>query len=186
MAELEETIIDRQYANGISLVDFLKSQNEITMANEAENNFIKNLLLSAASFFEKEISETVIDFAKTHSDFDDLVISIIKIKAIKRQYHTYFDWEKGNNANSFFALFGDDFKNKMTNRVKAEPELDSSIKAFLELGQERNKLVHQNFAEIVIDKTAKEIYDLYKTALLFIQTMKDELIKKDAEKIVAV
>jgi hypothetical protein len=158
MDTVQETIIDKQYANGIALISFLKSQQEITMSNEAENNFIKNILLSAASYFEKEISEIVIEFAKTHSDNDELVVSIIRAKAIKRQYHTYFDWEKANNANSFFALFGDDFKNKMANRVKVEQTLDASIKAFLQLGQERNKLVHQNFAEIVIDKTAEEIY----------------------------
>ncbi len=110
---------------------------------------------------------------------DELIISIIKTKAIKRQYHTYFDWEKSTNANSFFSLFGEDFKNKMAKQVKETPKLETAIRAFLQLGQERNKLVHQNFAEIVLDKTADEIYKLYQTALLFVDIIKSELIKKD-------
>ncbi|WKZ62521.1 MAG: HEPN domain-containing protein [Saprospiraceae bacterium] len=171
------TIIDRQYENGISLVDYLKNQQQLTFYNEAENNFRKTILLLAASYFEKEISETVIDFAKSHSSNDDLVVSIIKQKAVSRQYHTYFGWDKAN-ANSFFSLFGEDFKNRMIQKVKADNKLDESIKAFLEIGNERNKMVHQNFAEIIIDKTAEEIYKLYQTALYFIDTMKTELIKQ--------
>ena len=65
----------------------------------------------------------------------------------------------------------------MIKNVKENVDLANSIKAFLEIGRERNKMVHQNFAEIVIDKTAEEIYKLYQTSLLFIKTIKKELIK---------
>ena len=178
---VQPTIIDQQYESGSALIAYLKAQQELTLSIEAENNFGKNILLSTTSYFENEITETIIEFAKTHSNNDELIVSIIKMKAVKRQYHTYFDWEKGTNANSFFSLFGDNFKNKMSKRVKDEPLLEASIKAFLELGQERNKLVHQNFAEILLDKTAEEIYRLYQTALLFIETIKSELIKVSDE-----
>lgn len=175
------TIIDQQYESGNSLVDYLKNQQQITFFNEAENNFRKTILLSSASYFEKEISETVIEFAKSHTDNNELVISIIKQKAVSRQYHTYFDWDKATNANKFFSLFGEDFKNKMIKKVKDDPQLDKSIKSFLEIGQERNKMVHQNFAEIVIDKTAEEIYKLYQDSIYFIETIKAELIKQNNE-----
>ncbi|CAD0009989.1 HEPN domain-containing protein [Flavobacterium chungangense] len=177
MSTTSPTIIDQQYLNGNSLIDYLKVQRELTFYNEAENNFRKTILLSAASYFEKEFTDLIIEFAKSQSDGNDLVISIIKQKAISRQYHTYFNWES-SNANTFFGLFGTDFQTKMKQRVKEEPALDKSIKAFLGIGNERNKMVHQNFAEITIDKTAEEIYTLYQTSLLFIETMKSELIKK--------
>jgi hypothetical protein len=176
MAEAPLSIIDQQFSNGNALIEYLHGRNEITLAGQAETNFSKNILLSAASYFEKEISDTVIEFAKVHSNNDDLIISIIKIKAVKRQYHTYFEWDKASNANSFFALFGEDFKTRMSRKVKEDSALDDSIKSFLQLGQERNKLVHQNFAEIVLDKTAEEIYKLYKSSLYFIETVKLELI----------
>lgn len=175
MATPQLSIIDQQYESGNLLVDYLKNQQQLTFYNEAENNFRKTILLAAASFFEKEITETVIEFAKSHSGNDDLIVSIIKQKAVSRQYHTYFNWEK-SNANTFFGLFGEDFKNRMAQKVKIDTKLDESIKAFLEIGNERNKMVHQNFAEVVIDKTAEEIYKLYQTALYFIDTIRKELI----------
>ncbi len=174
------TIIDQQYESGNTLVDYLKSQQQITFYNEAENNFRKTILLSAASFFEKEISDTVIEFARSHTDNNELVISIIKQKAVSRQYHTYFQWESGN-VNSFFGLLGDEFKSRLTKKVKEDENLDKAIKAFLEIGRERNKMVHQNFAEIVIDKTAEEIYNLYQSSIYFIEIIKTELIKQNNE-----
>lgn len=174
----EVLIIDKLYVSGNSLLEYLKDNQQLTFYSEAENNFRKTILLSAASYFEKECSEIVLEFAKSHSENDEMVISIIKQKAISRQYHTYFDWDKATNANKFFSLFGENFKIHMVKRVKYENQLDTAIKAFLEIGQERNKMVHQNFGEVVIDKTAEEIYNLYKVALFFIETLKDELIKK--------
>lgn len=177
------TIIDLQYNSGNLLVDYLKNQQELTFYSEAENNFRKTILLSAASFFEKEISETVIQFAESHTNNNQLIISLIKQKAINRQYHTYFNWDSAN-ANTFFGLFGDEFKSRMTKKVKNDDYLEKSIKAFIEIGRERNKMVHQNFAEIIIDKTASEIYELYQISLYFISTIKSELIKQNIEQIV--
>lgn len=177
MMALLPTIIDQQYISGNSLVDYLKEQKELTFFNEAENNFRKTILLSTASYFEKEFTDLLLEFAKSQSDENEMIISIIKQRAVSRQYHANFDWE-ASNANKFFALFGTEFKAKMIAQVKDNVDLDKSIKAFLEIGNERNKMVHQNFAEITIDKTAEEIYGLYQTSLLFIETMKNELIKK--------
>lgn len=173
------TIIDTQYLNGNSLVDYLKEQQQLTYFNEAENNFKKTILLSSASYFEKEITETIEQFAITHSKNNELITSIIKQKAISRQYHTYFDWDNAKNANKFFSMFGESFKLKMVEKVKADKVFELSIKSFLEIGQIRNKMVHQNFAEIIIDKTALEIYELYQNSIYFVDTMKRELIKSD-------
>ncbi|KNB61202.1 HEPN domain-containing protein [Chryseobacterium sp. Hurlbut01] len=180
MTEINQTIIDQQYENGNLLVDYLKSQQQITFFNEAENSFRKTILLSSASYFEKEISDTVIEFAKSHTNNNELVIAIIKQKAVSRQYHTYFNWESAN-ANAFFGLFGDEFKTRMSRKVKEDENLDKAVKAFLEIGRERNKMVHQNFAEVVIDKTAEEIYKLYQNSLYFIETVKTELIKREEQ-----
>jgi len=170
------TIIDQQFESGNTLLTYLKENNQITFHSEAENNFRKSLLLSSASFFEKEISGLVIEFAKFSTDNDERIVTLIKQKAVSRQYHTYFDWES-NNANKFFAMFGETFKGIMVNKIKENEDFSNSIKAFLEIGNERNKMVHQNFAEIVIDKTADEIYKLYKSSLVFIATIRQELIK---------
>ena len=59
-------------------------------------------------------------------------------------YHTWFKWDD-TNANQFFGLFGSEFKLAMNNRVKESEELRTSIRAFLEIGNERNRLVHQDY-----------------------------------------
>ena len=53
----------------------------------------------------------------------------------------------------------------MKSMVSGDEKLDSSIKAFIELGRERNRLVHQNFGTYSIEKTSKEIYELYENFL---------------------
>lgn len=106
-------------------------------------------------------------FIEYKTQNDECIVSIVKQKAIERQYHTYFDWE-GRNANKFFSLFGKTFKEKRLKDVKEDPGLESAIKSFLELGNERNKLVNQNFADCTIEKTAEEVYKLYLQATLFI------------------
>lgn len=97
----------------------------------------------------------------------ECITAIVKQKAIDRQYHTYFNWDE-NNVNKFFSLFGSTFKEKRKQDVKNNPDLQSAIKSFIELGGERNKLVHQNFADYTIEKTAEEVYELYHQATIFI------------------
>ena len=53
--------------------------------------------------------------------------------------------------------------------VKASAALDEAIRAFLELGQMRNELVHENFATFALEKTSEEIYALYSKAVPFVE-----------------
>ena len=50
----------------------------------------------------------------------------------------------------------------------------STIKAFLELGDGRNRLAHQNFAAFAMEKTADEIFSLYQDAMPFIDCLRSE------------
>lgn len=168
---MSQTIVDRIYQDNLELLTFLEEKNELSFIAQFNIVFTKTLLLSAASYFEHEICRMIQSFIERKAQNDECVISIVKQKAIERQYHTYFswkDWEKGN-ANSFFALFGDSFKDKRSQEIKADENLKSAVRAFLELGNERNKLVHQNFADCAIEKTAQEVYNLYQEAVVFIE-----------------
>jgi hypothetical protein len=53
--------------------------------------------------------------------------------------------------------------------VSDDAELKTSIEAFLEVGRERNRLVHQDFGSFTLEKTADEIYTLYSTAMKFVE-----------------
>jgi tetratricopeptide (TPR) repeat protein len=93
--------------------------------------------------------------------------TLIFNKAITRQYHTWFDW-KGNTATTFFSLFGADFKKYMEDIIKKDEELRLAVAAFMELGRDRNRLIHEDFATVALEKTAEEIYQQYKSALCFV------------------
>jgi hypothetical protein len=51
----------------------------------------------------------------------------------------------------------------------------SSVRAFLELGNERNRLVHQNYATFPMEKTLDEIYALYQNAVMFVDALPSAL-----------
>jgi hypothetical protein len=166
--------VERIYKEFADLVQLLKDQGELSLQTAAEDSFRKVLLLSAASYFEYELTAVVAAFVEEITSANGLVTSLVQNKAISRQYHSWFNWNV-KNANQFFGLFGQDFSAHMVARVKSSSELDRAIKAFLEVGEQRNRLVHQNFASFSLEKTAEDIFALYKEALPFIEAISREL-----------
>jgi hypothetical protein len=164
---IKQSIVDRIYQENLDILTFLREKNEPSFAVQFNAIFTKTLLLSAASYFEYEICRMVQSFIEYKAQNDECIIAIVKQKAIDRQYHTYFDWTC-KNANKFFSLFGTTFKEDRSKQVEDDPKLKSAINSFIALGSERNKLVHQNFADCAVDKTAEEVYLLYQDATLFI------------------
>ena len=167
-------IVGTRYKEFKEMIDYLETNKEISLKIVADDNLKKVLLLSAASYFEDEIKELILDFVEKNSDNNLMIKSFVKNKAVERQYHTYFDWKTGN-ANSFFSLFGDEFKNQAKGDVKDNSKLEKSIRAFLEIGNLRNELVHGNFAVFPIEKTVEEIYELYCSAHQFIDYLSSKL-----------
>jgi hypothetical protein len=160
------TPVDRLYEESSAAIAVLGG-NEPSLAIAAADNFRKALVLAAASYFEHRVSACVLDFVHERTSGNSLVVGFVKNKAIARQYHTWFNWDE-SNANHFFGLFGSSFKQMMSERVKASDDLRASVRAFLEVGNERNKLVHQDFASFSLEKTIDEIYALYRQSLLFV------------------
>jgi hypothetical protein len=177
------TVVDTLQQEYSSIVDFLSTESQPSLASDVNKHFKKVLVLSSASYFEHEIQNILTAFVANCSNDNIMVISLLKQKAISQQYHTYFNWgtknepeKPGKNANTFFSLFGDDFKKEMETLIKSDPKLDESVKAFIEIGHLRNILVHSNFASYNLDnKTTDEIYLLYDKGLRFIEFIKDRL-----------
>lgn len=163
------TPVDRLFEESSSVIAAL-GESEPSLRIAAADNFRKALLLAAASHFEHRISTCVLEFVEECTNGSALVVGFVKNKAIFRQYHTWFKWDE-TNANQFFGLFGTAFKQMMTERVRVSDGLKSSIRAFLEIGNERNKLVHQDFASFALEKTLEEIYALYKESLIFVDEL---------------
>ena len=165
--------VDRLYQEAIDIIGALGS-GEPSLTIAAGDSFHKALVLAAASHFEHRVCRCVTEFVGEISQGNRLVVSLVANKAVSRQYHTWFKWTDPN-ANQFFSLFGAEFKQLMVDRVKQSEELKESIRAFLEIGNERNKLAHQDFASFSLEKTLDEIYAMYTRALLFVSSLPDFL-----------
>ena len=125
-------ILNNEYK---SIVDFFNENSQPSLSSDVNKYFIKVIVLSSASYFEHLIKEILIEFISTESNNNLKVINFLKKKAIGMQYHTYFTWgEKdnperpGKNANTSFALFGDDFKKSVETEIKASSDLEKSVK----------------------------------------------------------
>lgn len=168
-----KTIIDITYEDNLQILNYLNEKNEVSFYTIMDDKLKKMLLLSIASYFEKEITEIIHKYVHKETRQNMIITSFVQKKAISRQYHTFFEWN-GKNCNSFLGLFGDDFKNEMKEEIDKR-NLKESVIAFLELGALRNNLVHQNAATYNIEKTSLEIYELYKNACGFISILNERL-----------
>lgn len=171
---MADTIVDRLYSEFQQLVEHLNKAVEPSLCSTAEDNFSKSLLLAAASYFEDRLSADLMSFVDEASNKNKLVGEFVRTRAISRQYFQLFDWES-RNANKFFSCFGSSFSTFMKAEVKSDENLAGSIKAFIEIGLERNRLVHQNFGTFTLEKTAEEIFALYKNAVGFLDVIPNKL-----------
>ena len=170
MNAADPTPIDRLYLEACGIIRELQQNEQISLQNSASDNFRKTLLLAAASYFEHRICALLMDFVKERARGSVLIEQFVRKKAISRQYHTLFDWDSGN-ANKFFSWFGKEFTAKMAEDVRRSEDLEVAIKAFMEIGRERNLLVHLDYATFPLEKTLDEIYALYQKGLIFIERL---------------
>ena len=166
--------VDRIHRELTELITFLAERGEVSLQTAADDSFRKVMIISAASYFEHELTGIVMEFVDGIAASDALVTALVRNKAVSRQYHTWFKWD-AKNANQFFGMFGEEFKDHMGVLVKGSEDLDTAIKAFLELGDGRNRLAHENFAAFAMEKTADEIFKLYQEAMPFIDSVRTEL-----------
>ena len=92
-------IIDEFYERHIELLDFLEKHKEPSLRSEADNNFKKILVIAIASYFEQEILAVITKFIE-EKIIDKKLVMFSKNKGIKRQYYTYFDFDKDKNINT--------------------------------------------------------------------------------------
>lgn len=146
---------------------FLMNNGQVSESLTVAEHYRKILLLSCASYYETRIVEIIKKFVEAKAS-DNRIYAFVSNKAISRQYHTYFNWDQTSNINSFLGLFGTDFRDRISAEIKADKALQEQVKAFLTIGSERNKMVHNNFLECKLDKTFDEIVTLQEKANLFV------------------
>lgn len=169
------TLVDTLFGEQKELIAFLQQQGQLSYSQRVEVSLSKILVLSGASYFESRITNAISDYAARVSKSDEALTSLVRTKAIERQYHSYFQWREGNrSAVPFFAMFGSALKDSAKQELK-DKDLSRATAAFLELGDLRNLLVHGNFSSYPMEKTADEIYSLYGAALRFVIYIENKL-----------
>ncbi len=166
--------IERMVYDHTRLVAYLESAGEVSLQITVESVFAKTLLLSAASYYESRLTAILTGLYEIGDQRSRVLAEFVKNQAIGRRYAQLFDWN-APNANRFLSAFGRDFRSYMQGIIGNDTELEESIKAFLELGNLRNQLVHENYAEFPLNKTAHEIFDLYRKADRFVEGFPEDI-----------
>jgi HEPN superfamily RiboL-PSP-like protein len=159
-----------------TLLEYLSEQQELSLMVVVEASFPKIALLASASDLERRIEELLVLYFQLVTKDSSYAVSFVRNKAIKRQFHTYFNWPD-KSANQFFGLFGEDFKRKMKELIAEDTVLAQAIRDFCEIGDLRNQLVHQGYASFTMQKTAAEVFELYKNAIHFVDKLSEVLHK---------
>lgn len=172
-----------------TIISYLIEKGQPSFSNDINKHFKKNLVLSAASYFEHELTSILTECVVKKTNNSDELVSFFRKKAISMNYHTLFYWgekdnpdQPGKNANTFLSLFGASFKTQCEKEIKDSSGLDMAVKAFLEIGHLRNILVHSNFASYELDnKTTEEIYSLFKKGIVFIDYIGNKLLSTSSD-----
>lgn len=77
---MAENIVERKYDDFKNLLVFLDENGEISLRNEADNNFKKVLILTIASYFETTIFDMLIDFVNKKTNNNKITESLVKNK----------------------------------------------------------------------------------------------------------
>ena len=164
---IDELLNDHQ-----ELVEHLQSNGQLHMLSNVEDAFSKTLIVAIASYFEVRLTQIILEVYRETTQGSEVLVEFVRRQAIGRRFAQLFQWgnegSPGPNANSFYRLFGDGFSTYMRQRVQNERNLDEGVKAFIEIGNIRNYMVHGNYADFQLNKTAGEVYSLYETASKFI------------------
>ena len=142
------------------LIQILDVGGEASARSLVDGNFRKVLLLAAASYFEREMTDAVREFTRAVAGDEHVLVALVVGSVIERRYHTWFNWNAAN-ANHFLSMFGARFAQRMKDVIGRDEELSEAVRAFLEIGRERNRVVHQDFVSFRMEKTSDEIYETY-------------------------
>jgi len=130
--------------------DFLNKNSELSNAMFIGSIIPKIAIISAASEYEKRILTLLEQSASNLDNKEGLILGLVRNKAIKRQYHTYFDWDN-LKIGSFQSLVGPKLSKLLNDKMNKNSVFKQSVQSFLEIGGYRNILVHSDFLSCPIN-----------------------------------
>lgn len=160
----EAGVVESLFADYLGLVDDLqaKSPSGLSALNSV---YSKALLIASASNLEFEVRRLLEEAVTERGGIE--IGEFVRQTALARGYHGLIDWETGQ-ATKLFATFGKECKKRFKEYAKSEAA-DGRQRAFVELGSERNSLVHNDFARQNLTKSPEEIMELHRLASQFVR-----------------
>ncbi|WP_432245741.1 HEPN domain-containing protein [Arthrobacter sp. G.S.26] len=149
--------------------DYLDLISDLSMSpsglSSLNRSYHKHLLVAAASSLEDKVKALVPEIFSRHGT--DRLGEFVAKQVMARGYHTLFEWKSGT-AQGFFTSFGDVCGRAFRAALKDNDQLKTQHAAFMQLGQLRNQVVHNDYASALVELTPKEIIGRYHLALEFV------------------
>jgi hypothetical protein len=154
----------------------LSGPEHLSIGQSLNRHFQRVLVVSAASLFEDKVKAAILTAVASAASNDERFVTLVRVKAVERQFHTLFDWEKDETGtNKFWAAFGGVLKKDSLEKQKKDPMLSNAAASFIQIGRLRNELVHGNFATQFIESTIDELKVKISAAELFVEFIKKQL-----------
>lgn len=158
--------LDSYFDERVEIARLLEEAAEPSLLNVYQTDLPKVLVLAVASRFERDVVDHIETFFTETSQHDSASI-FVKKKALNRQYHQLFEWDR-NTATSFTGLFGPDCTENFKIQVKENEWLETAVQDFMYLGRTRNQLVHMDLASFSVALTPAEVQSKYLSAARFV------------------
>src|SRR5262245_13135637 len=114
---VDANIIEQLYRENMELLAVLDRHGEISLRTSVDAGFRKVLVRSVASYCETQITTMITTLCDAVTNGHSEVNALIRNKALKRQYHTFFNWD-AQNANQFLGMFGDTFRDTALDAIR--------------------------------------------------------------------
>ena len=144
----------------------LSAAGHLSLLITAEDVIRRNLLISAASYFEHDLCKRIENVFSSRG-YSEECVSLIRSKAIVRQFYSYFDFNS-SNTNRLFSAFGQACKERASNALRSSSALRESQSSFLQICGMRNNMVHENFAAFSMDVSSDEVVENFRRGLRFL------------------
>lgn len=165
--------VDRIYEDYQADIDFYNKEvlaelpEAMSLFTNYKNHFSNIFLVSCANSFEAYFEN---EFPKILTSKNlNIHFNFLINQALKRKYFSLFNWE-GKNANQFYGLFGEKFKELMKSHVDTDEVFKGQTQQFILLGAKRNKIVHSGMKLEGESIDVITTYNMFKDAQKFCES----------------
>ena len=177
--------------------DFNKVQAKIlpdepTTAQNLSVHLTKILILSCASYYEQQLQNAYINYARQESDrYADKPHRFDDYRSDKNIYQkfSFGRIEDPDDLNQLpeirkmlepLKFFGEKFRDKIYNEINGDVDKERQLKAFQEIFAIRNLIAHQAFVEFtsnkIRNKSFLDIKHMHDDAIKFVEYLKEKFI----------